>query len=200
MVRPRDDEKQRAILAAALAVFAERGIASTPTSAISKGAGVAEGTLFTYFGTKDELINELYKTLKLELAEALLKDLPQSDDCRSTLHHVWRAFVSWGSDNGIKNKVLVQLKASEKLTEESLRVGAEPFLIIEKKIDEAIARKEIRHYSCDFMAAVMAGVAEATMFFMARQKAQSNIDTSKSDPQIDFCEQGFEVLWNGIAL
>ena len=197
MVRPRDDEKHKAILAAALNVFAERGIASTPTSAISKAAGVAEGTLFTYFGTKDELINELYKALKLELASALLADLPQGQDCRTTLHHVWRAFVSWGAANGIKSKVLAQLKASEKLSEESLRVGAEPFVIIEQKIEEAIAKKEIRNYSCDFMAAVMAGVAEATIIFMAGQTAQKS---SKSDGQIDFCQQGFEVLWNGIAL
>jgi AcrR family transcriptional regulator len=193
MVRPRDDEKHKAILTAALNVFAERGIASTPTSAISKAAGVAEGTLFTYFGTKDELINELYKSLKLELAEALLKDLPEGEDCRLTLHHVWRAFVSWGATNGLKNKVLLQLKASEKLTEESLRVGSEPFFIIEQKINQAIAKKEIRDYSCDFMAAVMAGVAEATMAFISAQKISGN-------DQIDFCEQGFEVLWNGIAL
>ena len=44
-------------------LFAERGIGHAPTSAIAAAAGVAEGTLFTYFKTKDELLNELYREL-----------------------------------------------------------------------------------------------------------------------------------------
>jgi AcrR family transcriptional regulator len=43
-----------------------------PTSAISKTAGVAEGTLFTNFPAKDELRNALYPEIKMELAEALM--------------------------------------------------------------------------------------------------------------------------------
>jgi AcrR family transcriptional regulator len=52
MARPKSDDKRNAILTAAIATFAARGVWSTPTSAISKAAGIAEGTLFTYFGTK----------------------------------------------------------------------------------------------------------------------------------------------------
>jgi AcrR family transcriptional regulator len=54
MSRPKSDDKREAILAAATSVFAEGGL-SAPTSAISKVAGIAEGTLFTYFLTKDDL-------------------------------------------------------------------------------------------------------------------------------------------------
>ncbi len=63
MSRPKSDDKRIAILEAALRVFAERGNLSAPTSAISKAAGVAEGTLFTYFKSKDDLINELYRDI-----------------------------------------------------------------------------------------------------------------------------------------
>jgi len=59
MARPKSNNKRKAILEAAMEVFAERGISHAPTSSISSAAGVAEGTLFTYFKTKDELINEL---------------------------------------------------------------------------------------------------------------------------------------------
>ena len=70
MARPKSDDKRSAILAAATAVFAARGLAAAPTSAISRKARIAEGTLFTYFKTKDELINALYREIKLELADA----------------------------------------------------------------------------------------------------------------------------------
>src|SRR5471030_1342990 len=57
MARPKSDDKHNALLLAAEQVFAKRGLAAAPTSAISKQAGVAEGTLFTYFRTKDDLVN-----------------------------------------------------------------------------------------------------------------------------------------------
>ena len=62
MSRPRSEQKRQAILDAAFRVFVERGVAASPTSAISKAAGVAEGTLFTYFKTKEELMHELYSS------------------------------------------------------------------------------------------------------------------------------------------
>ena len=46
-------EKREAILDTALVLFTERGFFGTPTSMISKEAGVATGTLFFYFKTKE---------------------------------------------------------------------------------------------------------------------------------------------------
>jgi AcrR family transcriptional regulator len=57
VARPKSDDKRNAILYAATRVFAERGLTAAPTSEISKQAGVAEGTLLTYFKTKDDLMN-----------------------------------------------------------------------------------------------------------------------------------------------
>lgn len=54
MSRPKSDGKRKAILEATKRLIAERGVAHTPTSAISKAAGIAEGSLFTYFSSKDE--------------------------------------------------------------------------------------------------------------------------------------------------
>src|SRR5215469_11066558 len=54
----RDENKEktkRAILDAALKLFAEKGFYNTTTKAISRKAGIAEGTLFNYFETKEDL-------------------------------------------------------------------------------------------------------------------------------------------------
>ncbi len=57
--QPRREEKKestrQAILRAALALFAEKGFYSTTTKAISRKAKIAEGTLFNYFQTKEDL-------------------------------------------------------------------------------------------------------------------------------------------------
>jgi AcrR family transcriptional regulator len=54
--RNKNKEKtKQAILAAALKLFAEKGFYRTSTRAISRKAGIAEGTLFNYFETKEDL-------------------------------------------------------------------------------------------------------------------------------------------------
>src|SRR3989454_9445229 len=49
------EQTKRAILRAALVLFAEKGFYRTTTKAISRNAGIAEGTLFNYFETKEDL-------------------------------------------------------------------------------------------------------------------------------------------------
>src|SRR5437867_6713276 len=57
--RPKREEKKestrQAILRAALALFADKGFYTTTTKAISRKAKIAEGTLFNYFETKEDL-------------------------------------------------------------------------------------------------------------------------------------------------
>lgn len=49
------EKTKQAILQAALELFAEKGFYQTTTKAISRKAGIAEGTLFNYFPTKEDL-------------------------------------------------------------------------------------------------------------------------------------------------
>jgi len=114
VARPKSEDKRNAILDAATRLFAERGLTAAPTSEISKQAGVAEGgTLFTYFTTKDDLINALYREIKLELADAMMSDFPRKKNVGTRMRHVWDRYVNWGIANPKQRKVLGQLTVSE---------------------------------------------------------------------------------------
>jgi AcrR family transcriptional regulator len=65
MARARSPDKRIAILCAAVHEIAETGLAAS-TAKIAGRAGVATGTLFTYFANKKELLNELYFELMLD--------------------------------------------------------------------------------------------------------------------------------------
>lgn len=52
----RREERRRAILAAAVEVFAEKGFAAARTREIAGAAGLAEGTIYLYFEGKDDLL------------------------------------------------------------------------------------------------------------------------------------------------
>jgi AcrR family transcriptional regulator len=80
VARPKSEDKRNAILDAATGVLPTVVLTAAPTSEISKLAGVAEGTLLTYFKTKDDLINALDREIKLELADAMIVRL--SAQCR----------------------------------------------------------------------------------------------------------------------
>ena len=44
------------LVSAAASTFAERGVANTPVSEIVKAAGVAQGTFYLYFNSKDDVV------------------------------------------------------------------------------------------------------------------------------------------------
>ena len=187
MARARSDDKRDAILTAATSVFAKGGL-SAPTSAVSKAAGIAEGTLFTYFPKKDDLLNALYRQIKLELAEVLMSGFARKKDIRGKIRHIWDAFLRWGLANPERRKVLAQLLVSGKLTKETKAVGAAPFAEFEVMAQEAIAQGTIRDFPLEFIVAMMEALTQATIELMAANPSEA----------ARYCGYGFDVLWNGL--
>ena len=190
MARPKSEDKRNAILDAATRVFAERGLTAAPTSEISKQAGVAEGTLFTYFKTKDDLINALYREIKLEVADAMMSDFPRKKNVRTRMRHVWDRYVNWGIANPKQRKVMAQLQVSEALTKESRDAGGAPFVEMQKTIRDAIERHILRaDLPIELISKTMAALAEATMDLIVLKPAMAN----------KYRNSGYEIYWAGIA-
>src|ERR1700727_37643 len=140
MAKPKSEDKRNAILSAATQVFAERGLVG-PTPAITSAAGIAEGSLFTYFKTKDELINALYRELKLELADAVMSGFPRKQSVRHRLEHVWNGYVHWGVANPDQPRVLKQIQVWGGLTEASKQAGFAPFTEIQRIAEDAVTQR-----------------------------------------------------------
>jgi AcrR family transcriptional regulator len=188
MARIKSEDKRNSILLAATRVFAERGL-SAPTAAITKVAGVAEGTLFTYFKTKDELVNVLYRELKLELADAMMSGFPRKTSVRHRLQHVWNQYVEWGVANSTQHKALRQIEVWGGLTVESRRAGSAPFAEIQTMAEDAVAQRIIKDLPQSFIAATMSALAEMTIEFVRQ-------DVKKAD---EYRLAGFAMLWAGIV-
>jgi AcrR family transcriptional regulator len=73
MPRPRADKiaRRAALVAAATGVFAERGVANTAVSDIVRAAGVAQGTFYLYFDSKDDVILAAVERMVDEMVEAM---------------------------------------------------------------------------------------------------------------------------------
>ena len=190
MARPKSEDKRNAILEAATRLFAERGLAAAPTSEISSWAGVAEGTLFTYFRTKDDLINSLYREIKLELADAMMADFPRRKNVRTRLRHVWDRWVNWGIANPNQRKVLAQLTVSEVLTKESRDAGSAPFVEFQIMIRDAIEQRIFRNdVPVELISKSLAALVEATI----------DLTVAKPSRAKQYRDSGFQMFWAGIT-
>lgn len=106
MARPKSEDKKQALLEAATQAIAQSGIAAS-TAVIARNAGVAEGTLFRYFATKDELINTLYLHLKQDLCQSMIMELDRSiTDAKMMTRFIWNSYISWGLNHPARHRAI----------------------------------------------------------------------------------------------
>jgi AcrR family transcriptional regulator len=187
LARPRSDKKRKAILDAAVDLFADRGIGYVPTSAISSAAGVAEGTLFTYFKTKDELLNELYREVRQEI-DREMAGFPFTADVRTRLRFVWDRFLDLAERSPKRLKVQQQLRSSGRLLKES----EAPNMVLKELLRASSEGAELgglKGASPEYLVLMFRAQAEATAEFIAAHKEM------KSESR----ELGFKLVWRALV-
>ena len=88
-------ERREAILAAALDCFVKRGFHGTAVPAVAKRAGVAAGTLYHYFPSKEAMVNALYRKWKTAIGERVLTAFPTRAPVREQFQVMWREMVDF---------------------------------------------------------------------------------------------------------
>ena len=70
-------DKRDRILRAAVKVFAKNGFYDTRVSDVAKAAGVADGTIYLYFKSKDEVLVSLFEDRVEKLLSYMRRELPK---------------------------------------------------------------------------------------------------------------------------
>ena len=89
--------KKEDIIRATIKLFYEKGLASTPMSAIAKEANVGMGTIYNYFPTKENLIQALFLYLKEKQAQYVLLEIEKHRDSsvKMKLMLVWNRIIDY---------------------------------------------------------------------------------------------------------
>jgi AcrR family transcriptional regulator len=188
VARLKSEDRRNAILLATTKVVAERGVGAS-TSAIAGVAGVGEGSLFTYFKSKDELLNVLYREIKLDMANAMMSGFPRRLSIRHRLQHVWNGYVDWGVQNPSQNRALRQIGMWAGLTKESKTAGSAPFLEIRQIADEATQQHLLRDVPLELVGATVRALAEMTMGLLE----------TNPEKALEYRDAGFQMLWAAIS-
>jgi AcrR family transcriptional regulator len=88
-------DKRKAILDAALKLIAENGFHGTSVSQIAAEAGVSVGTIYRYFESKDKLIDELYRSIKLKITQLQVSNLDKKQNLADQLQQFLREFIRY---------------------------------------------------------------------------------------------------------
>jgi AcrR family transcriptional regulator len=188
MARPKSEDRRDALLAAATKVFAEHGLAAS-TSLISSTAGVSEGSLFTYFKTKDELVNALYREIRLDLADAVLANFPRKASVRQRLEHVFTKYVSWGVENPAPRKALKLVSMSNVITGQTRAEGGVLFAEVDRLYKEATEQRRVQALPAHMAGQTLKALAEMTMELIDREPKQA----------ANYQALGFRLVWGALT-
>lgn len=88
------DERRREILEAATRVFARKGYSGTRIEDIAREAGVAQGTVYLYFGSRGEILVTAFEAFAEEMLAGVRAVLEVDEPALSRLRSVVRAVLS----------------------------------------------------------------------------------------------------------
>jgi AcrR family transcriptional regulator len=184
--------KRDLIINAALKLFVENGFHGTATSKIAQEAGVATGTLFQYFKSKDELVIAIYLQFKEDMFEYVSNHTDNKTDIKETIKTNILASLHWALDNPTKFHFFQQFHTSPYLgqvEQEVLNRQLEPHLALIKK---GIQTGVLKSMPADLIYSLI-----SNQVFGVYQYINSKT-LSKSKKQ-ELIEITFEMLWDMVT-
>jgi len=88
-------EKRDAVMQAALEMVGEHGFHGSPMAQIAERAGVAAGTIYRFFDSKDTLIKEIKASLDGQILAAVSEGYPDGKAVRERFLHIERRVIGY---------------------------------------------------------------------------------------------------------
>ncbi|MFN2571964.1 MAG: TetR/AcrR family transcriptional regulator [Gemmatimonadales bacterium] len=187
------DLTRQRLIRAALELFTTRGYHDTTTAQIAKKAGVAEGTIYRHFASKQQLLNELYRAAQ-RWATKVAQDTPrdaEAETARARLASVAHGLVEGAAHETAIVKLGLLETLGPVLDDDSRKTEREFRAAIERIVAEGKAQGAVRAG----VAEVWAGVWLATISH-ALQKIVST-DWKPGDASVRLV---IEAAWRAISV
>jgi TetR/AcrR family fatty acid metabolism transcriptional regulator len=163
-------EKRGRILETAIKVFAERGVNNTKIADIAQAAGIGKGTVYEYFGSKDEIITATFRYFMNTVGEHIGR---RWDDLQDPLQRLEAFFKAWGEvlEGEFQDylEVILDFWAESIRQEKSSQafdlseLYAEYRTTLESVLEEAIQVGEIQPVDTTITAAVLLGAMDGLL-------------------------------------
>ncbi|HUO65314.1 MAG TPA: TetR/AcrR family transcriptional regulator [Terriglobales bacterium] len=191
----RDPDKPQQIIEAAVRVFARRGYYNSRVSDIAREAGIAAGTIYLYFKTKDDILVTLFRDKMAEFVDALRKAIANEPDAASKVRRlVWLHFSRLEEDPELAEVLQVELRQGQKFFRgaSGQEIGAY-FALIASVLEEGVSEGRFR-------SSVSVKVATKMLFGAMDQMATSWVLGKRGYRLVDTADAVADIFLQGVAV
>ena len=130
-------DKREAIMRAATKVFARSGYFNSKVADVAREAGVADGTVYLYFKSKEEILRSIFERNTSEAVRAGREELSKIADPREKLRRIARQHLErLGADRDLAVVFQVELRGTTKFMEEFSAAGLAEYLGLIREVFE----------------------------------------------------------------
>ncbi|HVL67993.1 MAG TPA: TetR/AcrR family transcriptional regulator [Vicinamibacterales bacterium] len=139
-------DKRTAILDAATATFAKHGFFGSQVADVARAAGIAAGTVYLYFRSKDEILTSIFDRTMQEAIREGRQALADVKDPVERLRRIARMHLArLGRDRNLAIVFQVELRQTTKFMEQFSTSGLREYLaVIQETIEHGQARGVFR--------------------------------------------------------
>ncbi len=192
--RPAVGDKRAAIIRAAIRVFAHNGYFNSKVADIAREAGVADGTVYLYFKSKEEILHSIFDRSVDEAVADARKQLDAISDPREKLRQIARLHLErLGADRDLAVVVQVELRGSTKFMEEFSAAGFAEYLALIRSAFEEGQRAGV------FRADLNAKIVAKILFGALDEMATNWILSPRRYKLAPMADQVLDIFLNGVS-
>ena len=187
-------DKREAILRAATRVFANNGYFNSKVADIARAAGVADGTVYLYFKSKEEILHSIFDRSMEEAISEGRKQLALTSDPREKLRRIAHLHLErLGADRDLAVVFQVELRGSTKFMEEFSAAGFAEYLSLIRETLEEGQRAGV------FRKGLSAKVVAKILFGALDEMATNWILSKRRYKLAPMADQVLDIFLNGVS-
>src|SRR5947208_848106 len=187
-------DKRGIILRAATRVFARNGYFNSKVADIARAAEVADGTVYLYFKSKEEVLHSIFDQNMAEAIAAARKIIEKLRDPREKLRRIASLHLErLGADRDLAVVFQVELRGSTKFMEEFSAAGFAEYLDLLRSTFEAGQRSGV------FRKDLNAKVVSKILFGALDEMATNWIISKRNYKLAPMADVVMEVFLNGVS-
>jgi len=187
-------DKREAILRAATRVFARNGYFNSKVADVARVAGVADGTVYLYFKSKEEILHSIFDRNTSEAIVEGRRQLDEIADPREKLRRIAALHLErLGADRDLAVVFQVELRGSTKFMEEFSAAGLAEYLQLIREAFEEGQRAGV------FRAELNAKVVAKVLFGALDEMATNWILSKRRYKLAPMAEQVLDIFLNGVS-
>jgi TetR/AcrR family fatty acid metabolism transcriptional regulator len=191
----RDPDKPQQIIEAAVRVFARKGYFNSRVSDVAREAGIAAGTIYLYFKTKEDILTTLFREKMAEFVAKLWKAMADQPDPVSKVRRlVYLHFDLLERNPELAEVVQIELRQGQKFFRgASSQEIASYFALIGSVLEEGVAAGRFR-------ANLPVKVATKMLFGAMDQMATSWVLGKREYRLVDTADAVADLFLQGVAV